>query len=1324
MSTQELIVKGSKGGGDDPYIPKESPDNLQSISSAKILLALGEGEFEGVPTARDIYLDDTPLADSSGNLNFPGVRWEYRSGSVDQDYIKGMPSTENEFGLNYRLEASLPYVRAVNNTQLSAVRIKFRWPQLTEQKSNGDLVGSAVEYAIDISTDGGAYVTVLQESVVGKTTGGYERSRRVNLPEATSGWQVRVRRITSDSGSASVQNTTFVTGFTEIIDAKLRYPNTALLFVEFDASQFQNIPKISVRIKGRGWPVPTNYDPITRTYTGTWDGTFKNAWTDNPVWIGYGIMIHKRFGLGKRINASNIDKWELYRISQYCDDLVSDGKGGLEPRFTCNLYIQNRAEAWTVLRDIAAIYRGMVYWSNSLMSTIADMPRDVDYIFSRSNVVDGKFVYSGSSERNVYTRALVSYDNPDNLYNSDVVAVSDLSLQRRYGDNLLELTAIGCTSESEAQRRGKWALYTNSKNRSVTFQVGLDGNIPLPGYIVGIADPLLAGRPTGGRISAVNSIRNITLDRESQAQVGDTLIINLPSGKAQSRTINSVTENGKRIGVTADFTEMPEVQAQWSIDAQDLAIQLYRVTKITKDEPHLITITGVFYDPNKYDFVDNGARREDRPITVIPPSVQAPPTNVTLTTNTGVEQTMAFTTLTIKWDAPLNAVYYTVEWRKDDKDWVTIPRTGATSVDIPGVFSGQYLARVRAYNSIDVASLPASSVLTNVVGKEGNPPAVVNFSALSIIFGIELSWNFPVDALDTNYTEIEYSPTTNFEGDGALLGTFAYPLDNHTLMGLRAGQTLFFRARLVDKTGNIGPWTATLTGMASDQANDILEYLVDQISETELAEGLLGRIDLIDGDGPGSVNQRLDDAVADIDAEIAEIRATSEYTPTLTYVTGDIVRLDKRLYQALQAVPVDTPPPNVTYWKDVGTITQDVNALAVTVSQNSSDISEIDGELTALATETSLITSQVDDNTAAISAETTARTTADNALSTQITTVSAVASAKNRTYRQTAAPTNVPIGTLVTGDLWYNTNDSNKLSRWSGSGWVATEDARIATNTAAIQTEATARADADSALATQITTVQATANSKNKTYRQTAAPTDVPAGTLFVGDLWYDSDDSNKLYRWSGSAWVATDDARISQNTAAIQTETTARANGDSALASQITTVQTTANNASSTAQTALTTANNTNGDLSAMWSVKLQMNTNGQYVMAGVGLGIENVAGSLQSNFIVRADQFSILNNQPDGTITSPFIVSGGQTFIDSAIIKEGTISSAMIGEFIQSTNYVPNTTGWRLDKAGTFEINGVAANQGRLKITNQVIEVYDNQVPPKLRVRMGIWT
>ncbi len=298
-----------------------------------------------------------------------------------------------------------------------------------------------------------------------------------------------------------------IVAFTEVIDSKLRYPNTALLYVEFDASQFTNIPTVACEPYGRIWQVPSNYDPETRTYTGTWDGTFKSAWTDNPAWIAYGIILSDRFGLGRRIDATMVDKWELYRIAQYCDQLVPDGKGGQEPRYTCNIYIQSKVEAWTVLRDLAAIYRGMTYWAQGQMVSVADMPRDVDFIYTRANVVDGRFSYGSSSERTRYTRALVSYDNPANGYEADVTAVHDLALQRRYGDNVLELAAIGCTRESEAQRRGKWALLTNSKDRAVEFQVGLDGNIPLLATS-SARDPLLAGRAIGGRISLVSAGRS------------------------------------------------------------------------------------------------------------------------------------------------------------------------------------------------------------------------------------------------------------------------------------------------------------------------------------------------------------------------------------------------------------------------------------------------------------------------------------------------------------------------------------------------------------------------------------------------------------------------------------------------------------------------------------------------------------------------------------------------------------------------------------------------------------------------------------------------
>lgn len=841
LAAQGVELLGRKGGESEARQPVESPDSLRSVAKAKMLLALGEGEFNGRLDGTRIFLDGTPLVDATGSSNFPYVKWEFRPGSQHQSYIQGMAAVENEIAQNVELRNGTPYVRAVTNLQLSAIRLRFRWPALQQQHTNGDITGYTVAYAIDVQTDGGAYQTVVSTAASGKTTSGYERSHRIDLPPAVSGWQIRVRRLAPNSSTGTIADTMTVTAFTEIIDSKLRYPNTALLYIEFDASQFTNIPQVSCEPEMRIVQVPSNYDAATRAYSGPWDGTFQPAWTDNPAWITYDVITNERFGLGKRVKAWMVDKWELYRIGQYCDQLVPDGQGGQEPRYTCNIYIQSKAEAWTVLRDLAAIYRGMTYWAQGQMVSIADMPRDIDFIYTRANVIDGKFTYSSSSERTRFTRALVSYDNPANGYESDTTAPPpDLALIRRYGVNLLELSAIGCTSESEAQRRGVWALLTNAKDRVVTFQVGLDGQIPMPGHIIGIADPLLAGRPIGGRIASFQANRHLTLDREPAAKPGDRLIINLPSGKAEARTIEAVV--GHVVTVTTAYSEVPQAQLQWSVDADDLAVQQFRVTGVARDDMHLFTITATQHDPNKFEEVDTGARIEDRPITVIPPSRQAPPTDVQIIASSAVSQGLAVTTATIRWVAPEHAVAYDVEWRRDDGDWVKVPRTGNTNVDIVGIYAGAYLARVRAVNVMDVVSVAATSVLTNLDGKVGSPPTLAFFSATPAVFAMHLRWGFPAGAGDTAYTEIMQN-VVNSDTGATLLGHYAYPIAEHTLGQLAAGVELWFKARLVDRLGNAGPWTAWTRGQSSANQSDYDAYFNKRISESALAQALLTKID-------------------------------------------------------------------------------------------------------------------------------------------------------------------------------------------------------------------------------------------------------------------------------------------------------------------------------------------------------------------------------------------------------------------------------------------------------------------------------------------------
>ncbi|HDL6699927.1 TPA: DUF1983 domain-containing protein [Yersinia enterocolitica] len=840
-------IKGRKGGSSNATTPVESPDSIQSTAKAKILLALGEGEFAGGLDGTNIYLDGTPIKNPDGSSNFTGVTWEYRAGTQAQDYIQGMPNVENEITVNTELKSDTPWVRSVTNTQLSAVRVRFGWPSLQRQADNGDVGGYRIEYAIDVSTDGGAYSTLLNTAIDGKTTTLYERSHRINLPKATTGWQIRSRRITANANSGRIADRMNTEAISEVIDAKLRYPNTALLYIEFDATQFQNIPAISCEPKGRVIRVPTNYDPETRSYSDVWDGSFKWAYTNNPAWVFYDIVLAERFGLGLRIDSTQVDKWELYRIGQYCDQLVPDGRGGsgTEPRFICDVYIQSQAEAFTVLRDLAAIFRGMTYWGNNQLCALADMPRDVDYIFTRANVIDGRFTYGGGSEKKRYTTAMVSWSDPSNNFQDAIEAVSDNDLVRRYGINQIDMTAIGCIRQTEANRRGRWALLTNSKDRIVNFNVGLDGAIPLPGHIIGIADEMLSGRKTGGRISAVSG-RNITLDRIADVNAGDRLLVNLPSGVSQARTVQSVNE--EVVTVSVAYSETPVAESIWSVDADDLAIQQYRVTGISDNDDNTYSISGVQHDPDKYERIDTGARIDERPISVIPPGVQPPPTNVVIDSFSALSQGLAVTTLRVTWEPAASAIAYEAEWRRDNGNWISAPRTSAQGFQVEGIYAGQYQARVRAINPSDISSIWANAQETILNGKEGNPPMPVGFAATGILFGITLNWGYPEGAEDALKTEIEYSLSADGT-DALLLSDVPHPQRNYTMQGLRAGQVFWFRARIVDKSGNQSPWIDWVRGMSSIDTSAILEAIGDDFINNTVAGQQLLNNDFMNAEG-------------------------------------------------------------------------------------------------------------------------------------------------------------------------------------------------------------------------------------------------------------------------------------------------------------------------------------------------------------------------------------------------------------------------------------------------------------------------------------------
>ncbi|MDS7874193.1 phage tail protein, partial [Klebsiella pasteurii] len=829
--TQHLI-KGCKGGSSSPRTPTEQPDDLQSVAKAKILIALGEGEFAGALTAKDIYLDGTPLENSDGSQNFSGVAWEFRPGTQAQNYIQGIPGSENEINVGVEVSSKTAWSRSFSNTQLSAVRLRLKWPSLLKQEDNGDLVGNAVSYAVDLQTDGGSWQTVLESAVSGKTTSGYERCHRIDLPRATMGWVLRLRKVTEDANTSKTGDVMMLQSYAEVLDAKLRYPNTALLYVEFDSRQFNgSIPKIACSPRGRVIRVPDNYDPETRQYSGIWTGAFKWAWTDNPAWIFYDLIVSDRFGLGNRLTSENIDKWTLYQVARYCDEPVPDGKGGegTEPRYLCNVYVQDRNDAYTVLRDFAAIFRGMTCWSGDQVIALADMPRDIDYTYTRANVINGRFHYASSSSKTRYTNALVSWSDPENEYADAMEPVFEQPLVARYGFNQLELTAIGCTRQSEANRKGRWGILTNNKDRVVTFSVGLDGNIPQPGYIIAVADEMLAGKVNGGRTREVDGCV-ITLDRKTEAKAGDRLLLNLPSGGTQGRTIDSV--DGRVVTVTAEYAERPEPECVWAIESDSLRVQQYRVVGVKDNNDSTFTISAAAHDPDKYARIDTGAIIDSRPISIIPPGKQSAPANIVVESYSVVNQGISVETLQVHWTAVKNAIAYEAQWRRNEGNWINVPRSSVASFDVSGIYAGRYIVRVRAINAAEVSSGWEYSQEKMLTGKIGLPSAPVSLTTTSLLHGVQLNWAFPEGSGDTQKTELQYSP--NPTGNGAMaLSDVTYPGKSYQQMGLQIASTFWYRARIVDRLGNESPWTVWVQGMASDDIGEYYDKLTDAIKDTE-----------------------------------------------------------------------------------------------------------------------------------------------------------------------------------------------------------------------------------------------------------------------------------------------------------------------------------------------------------------------------------------------------------------------------------------------------------------------------------------------------------
>ncbi|HCT4843901.1 TPA: DUF1983 domain-containing protein [Enterobacter hormaechei] len=1247
-------ITGAKGGSQKQHTPVEQPDSAQSMARCRMLLALGEGEFAGGLDATSIFLDGTPLGNSDGTMNFENVSWEFRPGTQTQTPIPGFPAVENETTVGVSLTKATPWTRALSNTQIDAVLVRIGIPGLQQQENDGDIVGTTVKYYIDLAVDGGAFSTVMTRTVTEKLSSLYELTHRINLPKASTGWQIRVVRDTDDSTSQMLQNKTQVQAITEVIDARLRYPHTALLYVSFNAKSFNNIPKVSCKPKGRIIRIPSNYDPIARTYSGTWDGTFKWGWTNNPAWIWFDVLTEPRFGLGRRVTAQMLDKWELYRIAQRCDQKVPDGKGGdgTEPRYMFDVYIQAQADAWQVIKDIAAGFNGMTFWGNNMFNVVSDMPADTSklQILTRASVV-GKPVYSSGSEKTRYSSALINFSDPDNHYQDRTTAVMFPDLVKQFKFKQTQITAIGCTRESEAQRRGGWAVYSNSLDRIITLQTGLDGYVYVPGTVFAFADERLSGRVYGGRITGYNAgLKAVTTDRGTSAVAGDTLMIRTRGGTVESRVIQAV--NGTQLVVATPFTAEPLPNAVFVIDAGQLRLQYFRVTNLRfDDEENTFTITGAEYNASKYDAVDNNARLDTPPISLIPTGLVNQPTNIVVASYDAVRQGQRVATLTASWDAPVDkngkpqadVIAYRVQWKRGDNEWVNVPETGLRNIEVPGIFEGDYLVRVRAINSGGASSLWATSALTHLTGRTGDVPKPVGLTASEdVVFGINVTWGFPANTGDTLSTELQYS----IAADGSnpmLLASVPYPQKLYQQMGLKAGQEFWYQARLVDRIGNQSGWTDWVRGQASIDVSDITDVILEEIKDSEVFKDLIESA-VASSEKLAELSDAIKENADGLAAAVGSNKQTAEAIIGNALAIADVVvrqtaqqGANSATFEQLREVIATETEARVT----------DVTRLEAQTAQNEAGITEV---RQALATETEARASAVSQLTAATQA---ASDKADSA---------AAVGAQN-----TASITNL---SQVVTDL-----DSSMASRLEELG-AQTDKASggIQSNSIALITSTLAQVDQQVRLSAQ--------------YGDSKASID-RIDNVMASD------------REATARSLLSVQAEVNGNKASINSLNQTFSDYQQATATQINGITATINGHTSAITTNAQAIANVNGDLKAMYNIKVGVASNGQYYAAGMGIGVENTPSGMQSQVIFLADRFAV-THQAGATVTLPFVIQNGQVFIRDALIGDGTIGNAKIGNYIQSSTWDgTGNVGWHINKSGYATFNNVTV-RGSIYATN----------------------
>ncbi|EGL0934161.1 host specificity protein J [Escherichia coli] len=881
--------KGSSKG----HTPREAKDNLKSTQLLSVIDAISEGPVEGpVDGLKSVLLNSTPVLDSEGNTNISGVTVVFRAGEQEQTPPEGFESSGSETVLGTEVKYDTPITRTITSANIDRLRFTFGVQALVETTSKGDRNPSEVRLLVQIQRNGG-WVTEKDITIKGKTTSQYLASVVVdNLPPRP--FNIRMRRMTPDSTTDQLQNKTLWSSYTEIIDVKQCYPNTALVGVQVDSEQFgsQQVSR-NYHLRGRILQVPSNYNPQTRQYSGIWDGTLKPAYSNNMAWCLWDMLTHPRYGMGKRLGAADVDKWALYVIGQYCDQSVPDGFGGTEPRITCNAYLTTQRKAWDVLSDFCSAMRCMPVWNGQTLTFVQDRQSDKVWTYNRSNVVmpdDGApFRYSFSALKDRHNAVEVNWIDPNNGWETATELVEDTQAIARYGRNVTKMDAFGCTSRGQAHRAGLWLIKTELlETQTVDFSVGAEGLRHVPGDVIEICDDDYAGISTGGRVLAVNSqTRTLTLDREITLPSSGTTLISLVdgSGNPVSVEVQSVTD-----GVKVKVSRVPDGVAEysvWGLKLPTLRQRLFRCVSIRENDDGTYAITAVQHVPEKEAIVDNGAHFDGEQSGTVngvtPPAVQHLTAEVTA--DSGEYQVLA------RWDTPkvVKGVSFllrlTVAADDGSERLVSTARTTETTYRFRQLALGNYRLTVRAVNAWGQQGDPAS-VSFRIAAPAAPSRIELTPGYFQITATPHLAVYDPTVQFEFWFSEKRIADIRQVETAARYLGTALYWIA--ASINIKPGHDYYFYIRSVNTVGKSAFVEAV--GQPSDDASGYLDFFKGEIGKTHLAQELWTQID----------NGQLAPDLAEIRTSITDV--SNEITQTVNKKLED----QSAAIQQIQKVQVDT----------------------------------------------------------------------------------------------------------------------------------------------------------------------------------------------------------------------------------------------------------------------------------------------------------------------------------------------------------------------------------------------------------------------------------